>query len=185
MYGRLYAFTIIVHRRNTCANELRHTCATRANMRLAGMSRTIKMAHATRLCTSATTFALRTRQACAHQSTRRQSQRNVGSPPLRACKKSFLETVRKMQFARKLREFAQTSAATQTPARVRDQCNARAKACANRPRSASVFVSVAHTSNAFSYSGYSSPRAKPATISSCARRSTTTCAEHGNLIATS
>lgn len=174
-----------MYRSNTRADQLRYNRATQANMRLAGMSYAIRMTRDAHLCTSTTGFALRTHHARAHQLMRRQPQRNACLSASRERKKIFLGRPRITQFVRNLRKFAQTSSATQARARVSDQCSARANVPANRSRSASVFVSVAHTSNTFSYSGYSSPRAKPATIFSCASRSTTSCAEHGNLIATS
>lgn len=67
----------------------------------------------------------------------------------------------------------------------KNHASARLSACAKRSKSASVFVSVAHTRSTFSNSGYSSPSAKPATIFSFASCSTMSCADLGSRIATS
>lgn len=100
-------------------------------------------------------------------------------------KKNFRRRPLLDRFASNLREFAQNSKTRRRRARRSAYSKTCASAHANRSMSAAFFVSVAHTSNAFSYCGYSSPSAKPATIFSPARRSTTSCAATGRTTATS
>jgi hypothetical protein len=89
------------------------------------------------------------------------------------------------RFAQILRRFARNARLARRRARTRIQRNAAVRDCAKRSRSASFFVSVAHTSNAFSYCGYSSPSANPATMFSLRAARRLSCAGRGRAIATS